>query len=169
MAWPRRSSRGLNHTNRPINYRLESQIFRSWSMAKHQLSSYQLWDGQCHFTSIQSKPPLQATRENISMIRINFISPGQSVGRKEDQPFEDATAHFLRSLTFRSTSDDHIQDVAQQITELRKAAVRREQEKKELADVVEQDKLVVIRSKSRLLLRCSRLLHLFLADPFPIY
>ena len=86
-----------------------------------------------------------------SMIRINFISPGQSVGRKEDQPFEDPTAHFVRSLTFRSADGDHIQDVAQQITDLRKAAMRREQEKKELADVVEQDKLVVIRSKSRVL------------------
>lgn len=89
----------------------------------------------------------------FSMIRINFISPGQSVGRKEDQPFEDPTAHFVRSLTFRSTDNDHIQDVAAQITDLRKSATRREQEKKELADVVEQDKLVVIRSKSD---SCSR-------------
>lgn len=85
----------------------------------------------------------------FSMIRINFISPGQSVGRKEDQPFEDPTAHFVRSLTFRSTDNNHIQDVATQITDLRKNATRREQEKKELADVVEQDKLVVIRSRSR--------------------
>jgi Xaa-Pro aminopeptidase len=39
--------------------------------------------------------------------------------------------------------------VAQDITELRKTALRREQEKKELEDVVEQDKLVEIRSMSR--------------------
>ena len=84
----------------------------------------------------------------FSYLRINFLSPGQGVGRKDDQPFEDATAHFVRSLTFRSTDADRMQDIAQQITDLRKNAVRREQEKKELEDVVEQDKLQVIRSRS---------------------
>ena len=82
----------------------------------------------------------------FSYLRINFLSPGQGVGRKDEQPFEDANAHFVRSLTFRSTDADRMQDIAQQITDLRKNAVRREQEKKELEDVVEQDKLQVIRS-----------------------
>ncbi len=82
----------------------------------------------------------------FAYLRINFLSPGQGVGRKDDQPFEDATAHFVRSLTFRSKDGDRMQDIAQQITELRKNSVRREQEKKELEDVVEQDKLVEIRS-----------------------
>lgn len=83
----------------------------------------------------------------FSYLRINFLSPGQGVGRKDDQPFEDANAHFVRSLTFRSTDADRMQDIASQITDLRKNAVRREQEKKELEDVVEQDKLNVIRSE----------------------
>ena len=73
---------------------------------------------------------------DFAYLRINFLSPGQGVGRKEDQPFEDPNAHFVRSLTFRSTDADRMSDVAQQITELRKTAVRREQEKKELEDVV---------------------------------
>ena len=81
-----------------------------------------------------------------SFLRINFLSPGQGVGRKDDQPFEDPSAHFIRSLTFRSTDAERMQDIAQHITDLRKNAVRREQEKKELEDVVEQDKLSVIRS-----------------------
>lgn len=83
-----------------------------------------------------------------AFLRINFLSPGQGVGRKDDQPFEDATAHFVRSLTFRSKDADRMQDIAQQITDLRKNSVRREQEKKELEDVVEQDKLTEIRSMS---------------------
>lgn len=83
----------------------------------------------------------------FSYLRINFLSPGQGVGRKDDQPFEDPSAHFVRSLTFRSTDADRMQDIASQITDLRKNAVRREQEKKELEDVVEQDKLNVIRSE----------------------
>ena len=83
----------------------------------------------------------------FAYLRINFLSPGQGVGRKDDLPFEDPTAHFVRSLTFRSTDADRMSDIAQQITELRKNAVRREQEKKELEDVVEQDKLIEIRSR----------------------
>ncbi len=80
-------------------------------------------------------------------LRINFLSPGQGVGRKDDQPFEDPSAQFVRSLTFRSKDADRMDDIAQQITELRKAALRREQEKKDMEDVVEQDKLIEIRSK----------------------
>ena len=78
----------------------------------------------------------------FAYLRINFLSPGQGVGRKDDQPFMDPNAHFVRSLTFRSRDTDRVRDIAGQITELRKVAVRKEQEKKEMEDVVEQDKLV---------------------------
>jgi len=80
-------------------------------------------------------------------LRINFLSPGQGVGRKDDQPFEDATAHFVRSLTFRSLDGERFENIANQIATMKKDAAKREQEKKELEDVVEQDKLVEIRSK----------------------
>lgn len=89
-----------------------------------------------------------------AFLRINLLSPGQGVGRKDDQPFEDPTAQFVRSFTFRSRDSDRMEAIADQITNLRKAAVRREQEKKELEDVVEQDKLVEVRSK--------RILHSYL-------
>jgi nucleosome binding factor SPN SPT16 subunit len=80
-------------------------------------------------------------------LRINFLSPGQGVGRKDDQPFEDPTAHFIRSLTFRSRDIDRIEDIAKSITDLKKDVVRREQEKKQMEDVVEQDKLITLKSK----------------------
>ncbi|KKK24131.1 hypothetical protein P175DRAFT_0523793 [Aspergillus ochraceoroseus IBT 24754] len=80
-------------------------------------------------------------------LRINFLSPGQGVARKDDQPFEDLSAHFLRNLTLRSKDNSRFAQVAQDITELRKNALRREQEKKEMEDVVEQDKLVEIRNR----------------------
>ncbi|MCJ1257673.1 FACT complex subunit spt16 [Lignoscripta atroalba] len=83
----------------------------------------------------------------FTYLRINFLSPGQGVGRKDDQPFEDASAHFVRSLTFRSKDAVRMQEISEQITELRKNAVRREQEKKEMEDVVEQDKLAEIRNR----------------------
>lgn len=84
---------------------------------------------------------------DFSFLRINFLSPGQGVGRKDDQPFEDASAHFVRSLTFRSIDGDRLQDIANQISNMKKDAVKREQEKKEMEDVIEQDKLIEIRSK----------------------
>ncbi|KAK1754796.1 FACT complex subunit-domain-containing protein [Echria macrotheca] len=82
-----------------------------------------------------------------SFLRINFLSPGQGVGRKDDQPFEDASAHFVRSLTFRSTDGDRYAEIANQIGNLKKDAVKKEQEKKDMEDVVEQDKLVEIRNR----------------------
>jgi len=83
-----------------------------------------------------------ASEADWTTLRINFLSPGQGVGRKDDQPFEDPTAHFVRSLTFRSVERDRMESIAQQITDLKKDAVKREQEKKQLEDVVEQDKLI---------------------------
>lgn len=82
-----------------------------------------------------------------SFLRINFLSPGQGVGRKDDQPFEDASAHFVRSLTFRSLDGDRYNDIALQIGNMKKESVKKEQEKKDMEDVVEQDKLVEIRSR----------------------
>lgn len=84
---------------------------------------------------------------DFTSLRINFLSPGQGVGRKDDQPFEDPNAHFIRSLTFRSHDINRIENITRDITELKKDVVRREQEKKQLEDVVEQDKLVPIKSK----------------------
>ncbi|KAL8760627.1 MAG: hypothetical protein Q9184_003187 [Pyrenodesmia sp. 2 TL-2023] len=84
---------------------------------------------------------------DFAYLRINFLSPGQGVGRKDDQPFEDPTAHFVRSLTFRSRDIERMGQIADQITNLRKNAVRKEQEKKELEDVVEQDKLAEVRNR----------------------
>ena len=86
----------------------------------------------------------------FTYLRINFLSPGQGVGRKDDQPFEDPNAHFVRSLTFRSEDKERMGDIAEAVTELRKTMVRREQEKKEMEDVVEQDKLTETRKPARL-------------------
>lgn len=86
----------------------------------------------------------------FTFLRINFLSPGQGVGRKDDQPFEDASAHFVRSLTFRSADGDRYGEIANQISNMKRDANKKEQEKKDMEDVVEQDKLVEIRSKQPL-------------------
>jgi nucleosome binding factor SPN SPT16 subunit len=84
---------------------------------------------------------------DFTSLRINFLSPGQGVGRKDDQPFEDLNAHFIRSLTFRSHDVDRIDQITKDITELKKDVVRRETEKKQMEDVVEQDKLIPLKTR----------------------
>jgi nucleosome binding factor SPN SPT16 subunit len=84
---------------------------------------------------------------DFTSLRINFLSPGQGVGRKDDQPFEDPNAHFIRSLTFKSQDVDRIDQICKDITELKKDVVRRETEKKQMEDVVEQDKLVPLKTR----------------------
>lgn len=82
-----------------------------------------------------------------SYLRINFLSPGQGVGKRDDQPFEDASAQFVRSLTFRSLNGDRYEEIATQIANMKKESSKKEQEKKDMEDVVEQEKLVEIRSE----------------------
>jgi nucleosome binding factor SPN SPT16 subunit len=98
-----------------------------------------------HISTI--KNATTSTEGGFCYLRINFLSPGQGVGRKDDQPFEDPHAQFIRSLTFRSKDTSRMESNKDQITEMKKNAARREQEKKDMEDVVEQDKLIEIRNR----------------------
>lgn len=89
---------------------------------------------------------------DLTYLRINFNSPGQIAGKKEDTPFEDPNATFIRSATFRTTDNHHFSQIYDQITKMRALVTKREKDKKELADVVEQEKLVVVRGKRPLVL-----------------
>ncbi|KHN94288.1 FACT complex subunit spt-16 [Metarhizium album ARSEF 1941] len=89
----------------------------------------------------------KSDENDFSFLRINFLSPGQGVGRKDDQPFEDASAHFVRSLTFRSSDGERYNEIATQISNMKRDAVKKEQEKKDMEDVIEQDKLIEIRNR----------------------
>ncbi|KAK6905729.1 FACT complex subunit SPT16 [Kwoniella mangroviensis CBS 8507] len=81
------------------------------------------------------------------VLRINFQSPGQIAGKKEDMPFEDPDANFIRSVSFRSQDRRHMLKVFDTITALKKTATKREAERKELADVIEQEKLVEVKGR----------------------
>lgn len=80
---------------------------------------------------------------DYTYLRFNFVTPGQIVGKKEDVPFEDPDATFIRSMSFRSDNARHFTELYHEISELRKAQTKKETEKKEMADVVEQDKLIL--------------------------
>lgn len=95
--------------------------------------------------------PTLAHPSPLPLSRFNFISPGQIAGRKDDTPFEDPDATFVRSMTFRSADTYHFAELFKDITELKKQAAKREAEKKELSDVVEQDKLIVSKGRPQML------------------
>ncbi|KAK9466335.1 FACT complex subunit-domain-containing protein [Lipomyces arxii] len=80
-------------------------------------------------------------------IRLNFVTPGAGIGKKDDLPFEDASAQFVQSLTYRSRDTERITDIFRSIQELKKMAVKKELERKELEDVVEQNNLIEVRNR----------------------
>ncbi|KAG8920577.1 FACT complex subunit spt16 [Tulasnella sp. 417] len=83
----------------------------------------------------------------FTYLRINFQTPGQLAGKKEDTPFEDPNATFIRSVSYRSTDGHRFDSLYKAIQELKKEVNKREQEKKAMADVVEQDNLQEIKGK----------------------
>ncbi|KAG6833476.1 hypothetical protein H0H87_006048 [Tephrocybe sp. NHM501043] len=84
---------------------------------------------------------------DFTILRINFQTPGQLAGKKEDTPFEDPDATFIRSVSYRSPDGHRFDGICKQITDLKKEANKREQQKKEMADVVEQGNLVEIKGR----------------------
>ncbi|KAF9821701.1 hypothetical protein IEO21_00547 [Rhodonia placenta] len=83
----------------------------------------------------------------FTYLRVNFQTPGQLAGKKEDTPFEDPDATFIRSITYRSPDGHRFDAVSKQITDLKKEVNKREQQKKEMADVIEQDILVEMKGR----------------------
>ncbi|KAK4056165.1 FACT complex subunit spt16 [Microbotryomycetes sp. JL221] len=84
---------------------------------------------------------------DFTVLRFMFTTPGAITGKKEDTPFEDPTATFIRGVTYRSTDSFRFTELHKEINDLKKAAVKREAERKEMADVVEQDRLVEVKGK----------------------
>lgn len=84
----------------------------------------------------------------FTYLRLNFNSPGAggANSRRTELPYEDSTEHsFVRSFTFRSTDRQRMVDVYKAILDLKKESVKREAEKKQLADVVTQGSLIEIK------------------------
>ncbi|ODV60598.1 chromatin-remodeling protein SPT16 [Ascoidea rubescens DSM 1968] len=86
--------------------------------------------------------------------RLNFNTPGGITSKKDNElPYEEGSDNnFVRSLTLRSKDHQRMAKVHKQISDLKKSAVKREQERKAMADVVEQANLIELnKSKVRTL------------------
>ncbi|CAB4251990.1 similar to Saccharomyces cerevisiae YGL207W SPT16 Subunit of the heterodimeric FACT complex (Spt16p-Pob3p) [Maudiozyma barnettii] len=79
-------------------------------------------------------------------LRLNFHAPGSAGGISKkviELPYDDSPENqFVRSITVRSKDGDRISDTFKQIADLKKESTKRDQERKALADVVHQDKLI---------------------------
>ncbi|KAL7337792.1 FACT complex subunit-domain-containing protein [Rhodotorula toruloides] len=71
---------------------------------------------------------------DYTVLRFLFTTPGANSGKKEDTPFEDPNATFIRGLTYRSTDPFRFIELHKEINDLKRAAVKRGNERKEMAD-----------------------------------
>lgn len=81
-------------------------------------------------------------------LRLNFNSPGAGGhnSKRTELPYEDSPDNqFVRSMTFRSKDRQRMVDVWKAIQDLKKDSVKREAEKKQLADVVTQGSLIELK------------------------
>ncbi|CUM65980.1 uncharacterized protein PRCAT00003634001 [Priceomyces carsonii] len=85
---------------------------------------------------------------DFTYLRLNFNSPGAggNTSRKTELPYEDSADYsFLRSITLRSRDRQRMIDVLKAIQDLKKDAVKRELEKKQMEDVVSQANLIELK------------------------
>ena len=85
---------------------------------------------------------------DFTYLRLNFNSPGAggNTAKRQELPYEDSPDNtFLRSITIRSRDRQRMVDVYKAIQDLKKDSVKREQEKKQLADVVTQASLIELK------------------------
>lgn len=85
---------------------------------------------------------------DFTYLRLNFNLPGAggANSRRTELPYEDSPENlFVRLITFRSTDRQRMVDVYKAILELKKESVKREAEKKQLADVVTQGNLIELK------------------------
>ena len=69
------------------------------------------------------------------------------------KPFEDPEATFVRSISYRSTDSARSESLCASINDLKKEVTKREAQKKEMADVVDQDNLIEMKGRRPLRLQ----------------
>ncbi|WEJ94943.1 FACT complex subunit spt16 [Yamadazyma tenuis] len=85
---------------------------------------------------------------DFTYLRLNFNSPGSggAGSKKQELPYEDNPDNtFIRSFTFRSRDRQRMVDVYKAIQDLKKDSMKREQERKQLEDVVTQASLIELK------------------------
>ncbi|KAG7666405.1 SPT16 [[Candida] subhashii] len=85
---------------------------------------------------------------DFTYLRLNFNSAGAggNFAKRTELPYEDSPDNtFLRSITLRSRDRQRMIDVYKAIQDMKKDSVKRESEKKQMADVVTQANLIELK------------------------
>ncbi|KZT44099.1 FACT complex subunit SPT16 [Sistotremastrum suecicum HHB10207 ss-3] len=125
----------------------EAETLRIWVDRKNQTVILPINGFAVPFHINTIKNAVKNDEGDYTQLRIIFQTPGQLAGKKEDTPFEDPEATFIRSASYRSTDGHRFDTLCSQINDLKKEVNKREQQKKEMADVVEQDNLVELKGR----------------------
>lgn len=98
-----------------------------------------------HISMIKNVTP--SVEGEYNYLRINFYSPGATLGRPEGANFTHPESTFVKELTFRSSTHGgahtNLQSAVRLIRELQKRYRTRELEEKERKGLVKQDKLQI--------------------------
>lgn len=79
-------------------------------------------------------------------LRINFVAPAASVSAQQLPPESAEASHWIRELTLKAKVPTNLNNTFRLIKELRKRVVARAKEAADLADVIVQEELQVIRT-----------------------
>lgn len=90
----------------------------------------------------------KSDEQEYTLIRFNFVTPGVTVNKKDNSVFENPSANFIRALSFKSAEIFRMNEVCKEINELKKDYQKREAERKQMADLVEQDDLIEIKGNN---------------------
>eukprot|EP00908_Phaeocystis_cordata_P015047 Transcript_26160.p1 GENE.Transcript_26160~~Transcript_26160.p1 ORF type:complete len:768 (-),score=490.35 Transcript_26160:181-2484(-) len=81
-----------------------------------------------------------------TFLRINFVAPGPSVSVAQLPPEAADAQHWVRELTLKAKVPTNLNNTFRLVKELRKRVMAREKEAAELADIVVQEELTLIRT-----------------------
>jgi len=81
-----------------------------------------------------------------TFLRINFVAPGPSVSSQQLPPEAADASHWIRELTLKAKVPTNLNNTFRLVKELRKRVVARAKEAADLADVIVQEQLQVIRT-----------------------
>ena len=87
----------------------------------------------------------KSDEQDYTLLRFNFITPGVTVGKKDSSVFEDSNSTFIRALSFKSSEMYRMNELFKEINDVKKELAKREAERLEMADLVEQDVLMEVK------------------------
>ncbi|KAF1765348.1 hypothetical protein GCK72_005300 [Caenorhabditis remanei] len=94
-----------------------------------------------HISMIKSS--MISTEENFTYLRINFVTSGGTIGKKNEKE-QLISADFIKELTFREDKNHHnLVNADRQIKEIQKRLKQEKEEKQETEGLVKQEKLIL--------------------------